>query len=120
MNTNLDRRRFSLRSLTTLLVSALGSDSLETTPALTTTLHDSHFVTRDRLGRLVAFLARMTKDVGPKSIATARAIGVNEQTALMISNGSASVIGNCGLPGSTASLNLISCIARVALNGDRA
>lgn len=80
----------------------LGSDFLETTPALTTTILDSHFVTRDRMGRLVTFLARMTKDVGPSSIATARAIGVNEQTALMVSNGSASVVGNCGLPGSTA------------------
>ena len=80
----------------------LGSDFIETAPQLTTTLLDSHFVTRDRLGRTVTFLARMSVDVGPKSLATAKAIGVNEETALMVSNGIGNVVGNCGLPGSTA------------------
>lgn len=40
---------------------------------------DTHFVTRDRMGRLVAFLARLRKDGVP-----AMAVGIDEQTALAI------------------------------------
>lgn len=80
----------------------LGSDFIEDAPALAATILDSHFVTRDRLGRLVSFLARMTKDVGPASLASARAIGVNEETALIVHDGQATVVGNCGLAGSVA------------------
>lgn len=42
-------------------------------------LVDTHFITRDRMGRLVTFLARLKKDGLP-----AMAIGIDEQTAFLI------------------------------------
>lgn len=53
---------------------------------------DSHFVTRDRLGRLVAFLGRIVKDGWASS---ARGIGVDEATAILVNpNGSATRVGS--------------------------
>jgi cyanophycinase len=50
-------------------------------PFLGGVIADSHFVTRDRMGRLVTFLARMLADgLAPR----ARAIGVDEKTALAV------------------------------------
>lgn len=57
------------------------------------TITDSHFLQRDRMGRTMAFMAVMEswEEVG----GPARAIGVNEQTALLIDeNGLAAVVGN--------------------------
>lgn len=51
-------------------------------PPLLSTVTDSHFDTRDRMGRLVAFLARTIKDGWAKAGA-ARAIGVDQETALL-------------------------------------
>lgn len=52
---------------------------------------DSHFVKRDRMGRLVAFLARLVADGWARR---ARAIGVDEQTALLVEpGGRASLLG---------------------------
>ena len=57
----------------------------------TNKLYDSHFVTRDRMGRSLAFLARIVNNgwsVQP------RAIGIDEETAvLVLPNGSASMVG---------------------------
>lgn len=54
-------------------------------------LYDSHFVTRDRLGRSLAFLARIVD----KGWATQpRGIGIDEETALLVTaNGSATMVG---------------------------
>ena len=54
---------------------------------------DSHFMQRDREGRLLTFMANMdARDLVP---GLPRAIGVNEQTALLIENdGKAKVVGN--------------------------
>jgi cyanophycinase len=53
---------------------------------------DSHFVTRDRLGRLVAFLARIIKDGWASS---ARGIGIDEATAILVNpDGSATRVGS--------------------------
>jgi len=53
---------------------------------------DSHFVTRDRLGRLVAFLGRIVKDGWASSV---RGIGIDEATAILVnSNGSATRVGS--------------------------
>ena len=54
---------------------------------------DSHFMQRDREGRLLTFMANMdARDLVP---GLPRAIGVNEQTALLIENdGMAKVVGN--------------------------
>ncbi len=69
----------------------VGHDFL-TLPFLTGVITDSHFVRRDRLGRTIAFLARMINDGGP---ATARAIAVDEKNAVLVeANGSASLIGD--------------------------
>ena len=52
---------------------------------------DSHFVTRDRLGRLVTFLARIVKDGWASS---ARGIGVDEATAILVEpTGAATRVG---------------------------
>ncbi len=53
---------------------------------------DSHFVTRDRMGRLVTFLARIVKD---SWAGTAKGIGIDEMTALAVeANGTATVLGS--------------------------
>ena len=54
---------------------------------------DTHFMQRDRMGRMLTFMARMDSDnLVP---ATPRGIAVNEQTALLVSdNGSARAVGN--------------------------
>lgn len=63
-------------------------------PNLNNTLVDTHFVTQDRTGRMIAFLARVdTNGWSPDS--QPRGIGINEQTALLIMpDGTAQVIGN--------------------------
>lgn len=65
-----------------LFQSALGANKL----------YDSHFVTRDRLGRSLVFLARI---VNNGWAAQPRGIGVDEQTALLVlPNGSTTMVGN--------------------------
>lgn len=54
---------------------------------------DSHFMQRDRMGRMLAFMAVMDADNLVPGIP--RGIAVNEQTALLVeANGSAAVVGN--------------------------
>lgn len=54
---------------------------------------DSHFQQRDRMGRLVTFLARM--DADNQVPGAPRGIAVNEQTALLVeASGMARVVGN--------------------------
>lgn len=58
-------------------------------PGLENHVTDSHFSARDRMGRLVAFLARiMATDAlypdGPVAVRDARAIGVDQEAALLL------------------------------------
>jgi cyanophycinase-like exopeptidase len=54
-------------------------------------LYDSHFVTRDRMGRSLAFLARI---VNNGWAAQPRAIGIDEETALLVlPTGAATMVG---------------------------
>jgi cyanophycinase-like exopeptidase len=56
------------------------------------TVPDSHFVTRDRMGRTMAFVARQIRD---GKAATALGVGLNEVTSLGVDkNGLATVMGN--------------------------
>lgn len=56
------------------------------------TITDSHFVTRDRMGRTLAFLARQIQD---GKTATALSVAVNEATSVEVDrNGLATVIGD--------------------------
>jgi len=56
------------------------------------TITDSHFVTRDRMGRLLAFLARQIKD---GKTANALGVAVNEVTSVVVDrNGMATVLGD--------------------------
>jgi len=65
-----------------LFQSALGVDKL----------YDSHFVTRDRMGRSLTFLARIVNNAWATQ---PRGIGVDEETALLVtSNGAVSMVGN--------------------------
>jgi cyanophycinase len=53
---------------------------------------DSHFVTRDRLGRSVTFLARIIKDGWASSV---HGIGIDEATAMLVEpNGAATRVGS--------------------------
>jgi cyanophycinase len=55
------------------------------------TITDSHFVARDRMGRLVTFLARIVQDGLAEG---ARGIGINEKTALGVEpNGDVTLFG---------------------------
>lgn len=56
-------------------------------PALSTTITDTHLNTRDRLGRLVTFIARIGDGCtgGAESYNTVKGIGVDEETALLVS-----------------------------------
>lgn len=59
---------------------------------LQNTITDSHFVTRDRMGRTLAFVARQIKDGKATS---ALSIAVNEATSVVVDkNGLATVIGD--------------------------
>ena len=69
---------------------ALDRDFL-TLPHMTGIVTDSHFAARDRMGRLITFLARIIKDDWASQ---ALGVGIDEQTALtMEPNGIASVVG---------------------------
>ena len=60
-------------------------------PALKDTITDTHFDTRDRMGRLMVFMART---LSSNSLSAIRAIGVDEQTAfLMNPDGRGIVVG---------------------------
>jgi cyanophycinase len=60
-------------------------------PHMSGVIPDSHFSARDRMGRLITFLARLTKDDWANQ---ALGVGIDEQTALtMEPNGIASVVG---------------------------
>lgn len=61
-------------------------------PGLQGTVTDTHVRTRDRMGRLVTFLARMVRD-GLTPLAAARGIGVDEATAVLVDSGRATVVG---------------------------
>ena len=61
-------------------------------PILADTITDTHFVKRDRLGRLLVFMARI---LGSGSVTTIRGIGIDEQTAVLLEpSGRAAVVGH--------------------------
>lgn len=62
-----------------------------TVPRLAGIITDSHFVERDRMGRFVAFLARIVQDGWASQ---ARGIAIDSQTAVLVDeNGAATVVG---------------------------
>jgi cyanophycinase len=62
-----------------------------TMPHMDRVITDSHFVPRDRLGRLLVFLARLVQDGWTD---TARAIAVDQEAALLVeADGSATAVG---------------------------
>ncbi|HJS28769.1 MAG TPA: cyanophycinase, partial [Anaerolineales bacterium] len=64
-------------------------------PILSGAITDSHFKEDNRMGRLVAFLARILQDGWASE---AKGIGVSEKTALLVEpDGSASVVGTGGV-----------------------
>lgn len=61
-------------------------------PALKDTITDTHFVTRDRMGRLLVFMERILAD---NSLPSAKGIGIDERTAvLMEPDGRATIVGS--------------------------
>lgn len=61
-----------------------------TAPYLESTITDAHLDSRDRMGRLVTFLARMAQDGW---VAYPRGIGVDVETALAVENGVGTRLG---------------------------
>lgn len=61
-------------------------------PGLAGAITDAHLDTRDRMGRLLTFVARLVQD-GWASTDTVRAIGVDVETALLVDNGVARRVG---------------------------
>lgn len=61
-------------------------------PSLNGVITDTHFAARDRMGRLLTFVARLIQDAWIGT-ADARGIGVDEDTALLIDNGLATRVG---------------------------
>jgi len=60
-------------------------------PLLSATITDTHFVKRDRMGRLLVFMARILQDGWASSI---RAIAVDENAAVLLEpDGSATIVG---------------------------
>lgn len=60
-------------------------------PALRDTITDTHFSARDRMGRLLVFMARILQDGEEKSV---RAIAVDEHTAVLLEpDGRARIVG---------------------------
>ncbi len=64
-------------------------------PILNGIITDSHFAKRDRMGRLLAFLARLNRAHGSPSSAQVRGIGIEEGAAVLVEpDGHSHVIGN--------------------------
>lgn len=53
-------------------------------PGLNHTITDTHFAVRDRMGRLLTFLARMSVDVEPMDWRLARGVGVQQVGAVLV------------------------------------
>jgi cyanophycinase len=66
---------------------------LSALPWMAGVITDSHLVTRDRMGRLLTFIARLQAD-GWAGLAALRGVGLDEQTAVVIENGVGTVLGN--------------------------
>jgi len=66
---------------------------LNALPLMANVITDSHLVSRDRMGRLVTFLARLSAD-GWASWQAVRGIGVDEETAVVVDGDIATVMGN--------------------------
>jgi len=74
---------------------------LNALPLMAGVITDAHLVARDRMGRLVTFLARLSAD-GWAGWQTLRGIGVDEATAVVVDGDIATVMGNDdGLGGRT-------------------
>lgn len=70
-------------------------------PTMAGVITDAHLVARDRMGRLVTFMARLSAD-GWAGWPSLRGIGVDEETAVVIDGSIATVMGNAdGLGGRT-------------------
>lgn len=63
-----------------------------TVPGLANTITDSHFGERDRIGRLLTFVARLVKD-GWATADNVRGIGIDSETALLMDNGVVTRVG---------------------------
>ena len=66
---------------------------LNALPLMAGVITDAHLVARDRMGRLITFLARLSAD-GWAGWQGVRGIGVDEQTAVVVDGDFATVMGN--------------------------
>lgn len=72
----------------------LDRDFITRLPGLANTIADAHLVTRDRMGRLMAFLARLIADRWVSEATLARGIGADENAALVVDDQVGTVLGS--------------------------
>ena len=66
-------------------------------PALAATITDTHFVVRNRFGRMVAFLARILDDRVLSGVSTVYGLGVDQASAVVVDpDGMATVLSGAG------------------------
>ncbi|MBV8725110.1 MAG: hypothetical protein JO350_07250 [Candidatus Eremiobacteraeota bacterium] len=66
-------------------------------PPLADTITDTHFVTRDRLGRLIAFLARIVQDALLPGARTVYGLGIDEASSVVVDpDGTATLLNGPG------------------------
>jgi len=65
----------------------LRTELLAAIPFMASTVTDTHLYERDRMGRLITFMARMGKDNIGATWSTARGIGITQATALVVKDG---------------------------------
>lgn len=74
---------------------------------------DSHFVTRDRLGRLVSFIGRIIKDGWASSV---RGIGIDDATAVLVNpDGSSTRVGSGAVYFLSSNGVPQTCVAKIPL-----
>jgi len=64
-------------------------------PYMDTIFTDTHFVTRDRMGRMLTFVARIRAESSDSAVPIVRGLGVDEHTALLLDtrNGNVETVG---------------------------
>lgn len=60
-------------------------------PFMDSIITDTHFVTRNRMGRMLTFMARVRQQYGIASGTQSRAVGVDEHTALLLDIGTGDI-----------------------------
>jgi len=86
-------------------------------PYLDTVITDTHFFERNRMGRMLTFLARILQDSSSADVSVARALGVDEPCGLIlnVTNGDVKAVGSGNAYLCTSSQDPTLCAANTPL-----